>query len=124
VAERFKLIVHHEAREMPVYALTVAKDGPKLRQLTVEDCVIRRSGDVTCSGSNEKPWCGEGRIGVGFDRNGRADLRAMTLDVFCERLGLQLDRPVINKTGIAGMVAFHLEWVQEADMSTFVRLTG
>jgi uncharacterized protein (TIGR03435 family) len=124
LAERFKLAVHREAREMPVYALTVAKDGPKLRQLADADCAVRPSDDVTRSGTKDKPWCGEGLVGIGSDRKGTADLRAMTLDLFCERLGLLLDRPVINETGISGMVAFHLEWVQEEGMSTFVRMTG
>jgi uncharacterized protein (TIGR03435 family) len=122
LAERFKLVVHREAREMPVYALTVAMGGPKLRQVAEGDCVVRPSGDVTRSATDNKPWCGEGAVGVGFDRKGTADVRAMTLDVFCERLGLHLDRPVINKTGITGMVAFHLEWLQEEGMSAFVRL--
>jgi uncharacterized protein (TIGR03435 family) len=31
LAERFKLLVRHETREVPVYALTIAKGGAKLR---------------------------------------------------------------------------------------------
>jgi uncharacterized protein (TIGR03435 family) len=30
--ERFRLAVHHESREMPVYELVVAKGGPKLKE--------------------------------------------------------------------------------------------
>jgi uncharacterized protein (TIGR03435 family) len=30
--ERFKLAVHHETRPLPVYALGVAKGGPKLKE--------------------------------------------------------------------------------------------
>jgi uncharacterized protein (TIGR03435 family) len=107
LAERSKLVVHREAREMAVYALTVAKGGPKLRQVAVGDCEIRASDDVIRSGTNDKPSCGEGRVGIGPDRKGPADLRAMALDLFSERLGLLLDRPVVNKTGITDMVAFH-----------------
>jgi uncharacterized protein (TIGR03435 family) len=32
LAERFHLAVHHDSREMRIYDLTVAKDGPKIRQ--------------------------------------------------------------------------------------------
>src|SRR5262249_48471044 len=76
LAERFKLVVHREARDMPVYALTVAKGGPKLRQVAEGDCVVRPSGDMTRSGTDNKPWCGEGGLIVGFDRKGTADVRA------------------------------------------------
>ena len=37
LAERFKLAVHHEEKELPVYVLTVAKDGPKFHESTEED---------------------------------------------------------------------------------------
>jgi len=32
LADRFKLVVHHEARELPLYNLIVAKGGPKLKE--------------------------------------------------------------------------------------------
>jgi uncharacterized protein (TIGR03435 family) len=34
LADRFKLVVHHDKRELAVYALTVAKNGPKLTKST------------------------------------------------------------------------------------------
>jgi len=35
--ERFRLKYHHETRELPSYALGIAKDGPKLKVSTVHD---------------------------------------------------------------------------------------
>ena len=32
LADRFKLAVHHEAKEVPVYALSVGKGGPKIHE--------------------------------------------------------------------------------------------
>jgi uncharacterized protein (TIGR03435 family) len=32
LAERFKLAIHREARELPKYSLTVAKNGPKMKE--------------------------------------------------------------------------------------------
>jgi hypothetical protein len=37
LSQRFKLVMHRETREMPVYALTVAKGVPKLLELTEGD---------------------------------------------------------------------------------------
>jgi uncharacterized protein (TIGR03435 family) len=36
LAERFKLVVRHESKEMPVYALTVGKKGSKLSEANKE----------------------------------------------------------------------------------------
>ena len=37
LAERFKLTLHHETKELPMYTLVVAKGGPKLKEAVEED---------------------------------------------------------------------------------------
>ena len=114
LADRFKLALHREMREIPVYALTVAKGGPKFTLLKEGDCDPRDIDFARLTAAPARldlPRCGEGRIGIGFDEKGTADVRAMDLDDFAQRLGLLLDRSVINQTGITNMVAFHLDFV-------------
>jgi hypothetical protein len=45
-AERFKLVFHREAREMPVYALVVLKNGPKLQAATGDGATQIGDGDA------------------------------------------------------------------------------
>ena len=37
LAERFKLTLHHETKELPMYALVVGKGGPKLKESVDDD---------------------------------------------------------------------------------------
>src|SRR5580704_6885953 len=53
LADRFKLVVHHETRELPVYVLTVAKGGTKLKDSAPDDpasTTPRRRGMMMSNG--------------------------------------------------------------------------
>ncbi len=43
--DRFKLKIHRETREIPVYALTVAKGGLKIQPLKEGDCIVMDYAD-------------------------------------------------------------------------------
>jgi uncharacterized protein (TIGR03435 family) len=106
--DRFQLKIHRETREIPVYALTVAKGGPKLQVAQPGKC-IPRDPDHPVPPS-QLPQ-GLMRCGV-FAPSPAKDgvyMYSTTLDYFCGQLSVLLDRDVIDKTGIAGVFDIHVE---------------
>jgi len=93
LADRFKLAVHWETRELPVYALVVAKNGPKLQ-------VSTKPGSGTSSST------------------GQLTAEGMTLaeiaQALTQELATELGRVVIDKTGIAGRYDVTLKWTPDA----------
>ena len=89
LAERFKLASHREARELPVYTLTVGADGIKMKQ---------SEGD---SESNFKPVKGMGKLSLAVDHTSMAQ--------FADVLAQPMQRPVIDKTGLTGRYEFTLD---------------
>jgi uncharacterized protein (TIGR03435 family) len=92
--QRFNLEVHRETRELPEYALEVAKKGPKLIQ------------DDASNGSNNartgiQRSCGQ-MIGTNTTM---ANLSLM--------LARQLDRPVLDRTGLTGKYNFQFVWTPD-----------
>jgi uncharacterized protein (TIGR03435 family) len=111
--DRFKLKVHRETRTVPVYTLTVAKGGPRLQP--ADQSCIPPSTYPSPPLAPGKRYC----LDVVGGRNGpnttlKAD--ASTLDYVCKLLGLMLDRPVIDKTGLPGKYRVYLEFA--VDQST------
>jgi uncharacterized protein (TIGR03435 family) len=95
LADRFQLTFHHEQREMNVYALTVAKGGPKLKAADPDE------------GHNS-----------GCDRLGVCKFRAEPTVQFARWLQLVMDKPVVDKTSIAGEFDFTLTWTPDESQFT------
>jgi uncharacterized protein (TIGR03435 family) len=88
LADRFKLKLHREAREMPIYALLVGKSG---RRLPVA-----------------KTRCGEdGCIDVA---PGAFIARYATISSTAATLSNMVDRPVLDETGLDGRYDFRLKF--------------
>jgi uncharacterized protein (TIGR03435 family) len=110
LVDRFKLIAHHETKELPTYALVLARTdgrlGPRLRR-----------SDVDCSDPrNAPPPAADGTPSCGF-RNfpGKATGRVTMSDLAQRMLSNALDdrRPVEDRTGLAGTFEFDLEWTPD-----------
>jgi uncharacterized protein (TIGR03435 family) len=92
LADRFRLKLHRESKEVPIYALVAAKNGPKL---------------------NESAPGIQGSIGMS---NGHLSGKGVPLSALVDRLSgsvFQLGRPVVDRTGISGLYDFTLDWASD-----------
>jgi bla regulator protein blaR1 len=96
LADRFKLKVHFETREMPVYALVVAKTGVKLNPA-----------------KNEEP----SRLStLGNEQGNEMTAIGITLEQFVLSpllTGSAGARPVVDQTGLKGAFDFTLKWTPD-----------
>ena len=89
LADQFKLRLHPQTENLPIYELTVAAGGPKLQESK----------------------------GMGMMRMGRGELTSQgtPLALLVEQLSLRLGRTVVDKTGLSGDYAFTLHWTPDAN---------
>jgi uncharacterized protein (TIGR03435 family) len=99
LADRFKLAVHWETRELSVYALTVAKKGPKL-QPTKETT----EGSGTSSHNS----------GSGSELSAKGVTLPELAQALTQELSRELGRDVIDQTEIKGRYNLTLKWTQDA----------
>jgi uncharacterized protein (TIGR03435 family) len=99
LADRFKLKLRHERKELPAYALVVAKGGPKLRAAEPDTDFKGIKGP-------------EGRVQRGKSVFGMGDLtiRDEPLSMLARMLSQQLGRPVLDRTGLEGKYDCTLKW--------------
>lgn len=91
LADRFRLKIHKESRELPVYVLTVAKGGPKFR--TVSDAKLP-PGRIRLSSSSIVA----SRISLGL---------------LVQTLSQMLGRTTLDRTGPKGVYDVELKWTPD-----------
>ncbi len=99
LADRFQLALHRETKQLPIYALVAGKTGAKLLP-------------------------GDGSTQGGTTRMGQMIVKNMSMAGLASILTFDLDRPVIDQTGLKGEYAFTLEWtpgVREPEGGTAAR---
>jgi bla regulator protein BlaR1 len=93
LADRFKLTFHFEAKEMPVYSLVIAKNGPKIKE-------VKDDGNGTQ---------------IDGDPQHALNARNISMAQFAGTLSrLQdLDRPVMDRTGLRGVFNITVDFVAD-----------
>jgi uncharacterized protein (TIGR03435 family) len=99
LADRFKLLIHRVTKEIPTYTLTVAKGGSKLQHPENVPCTARGDNNIVPLKSGQKPYCS-------------LEMVSMAISDFTALIRMSLDRPVIDKTGLAGTYEFRLLYSQ------------
>lgn len=111
LADRFKLVVHWENKQVPVFSLVLAKPGKIGPQLTAHSasCVRTDPNDLPCGAAGYK-GAGNGEY--------QAAGQGATMQQLATGLrflpGTGLDRPLVDGTGLPGTFDFKVVWVPEA----------
>jgi bla regulator protein blaR1 len=113
---RFELAIHHETRQLPTYALVIARKdgmvGPSLVKSKQGGCVERIPGNPPPPRPDPaKPatrWCG-----LLMMRPRKLSGAAVPIVVLAEQVSLRLGRTVIDMTGLKGNYDIDLEWTSD-----------
>jgi uncharacterized protein (TIGR03435 family) len=94
LANRFKLNLHRDTRDLKAYVLEVDKNGPKMQKAEGGD------SDTNTSTTN----------------TGRVKINAKNTDMnlFAQVLARKMDLPVVNQTGLTGVFNFKLQWTLDS----------
>jgi uncharacterized protein (TIGR03435 family) len=105
LAERFRLKVHSETKQVPVYDLVVTKGGSKLTDAAVD------SNENLLKGKDGKPlhgfltWSTGKVVAQGYSAKNLADFLSQPI--------CALGRPVMDRTGLTGTYNFTLDWTPQ-----------
>jgi uncharacterized protein (TIGR03435 family) len=95
LADRFALKAHRETRDLPIYELTVAKGGSKMKQTAPDS-----SGGSAAYGS------------------GKVTAHQISIESVAANLSFAVGRVIVNKTGLEGGYDFTLDYAPDgADAS-------
>jgi uncharacterized protein (TIGR03435 family) len=116
--ERFQLKFRRVTEEVPVYSLTVASGGSKLKPAKAGDCIPHEPGTpVLMPGTlaaGQIPSCVQ--HGGWEGPNWTIDAASQGIGALVALLaGMASDRPVIDNTGIKGLFTFHLSFAHDAN---------
>ena len=118
LAERFQLVIKRGTREMPVYALVVARNGPKFKEAdeTAPNLIdVGRQG--AADGVRPRPPAMRIRRGLLVAQEAVMPMLAFQLSNF-------LGRTVLDKTGLTGKYDLKLEWAPDENQVAMFQAMG
>jgi uncharacterized protein (TIGR03435 family) len=145
LAERFKLTLHHQTKELPIYALAIGKGGPKMKLSDEEPPAASKEEAPTAPPPPPPPPPSPSAPSAGLPERPKMDadgfpvlppsMRKVTVNMMntktgrnrmlashesmahlADMLSNQLGRPVVDETGLKGFYDFTLEYAPGASM--------
>jgi len=120
LVERFNLTYHREKKTLSIYQLVVADKGPKLKETTPADGAQPQADQVTPSkvirtvpdtdGLRQLPPGMPGMAVWPTPRGVRVSARMMPIRQLVISLSGQVDRPLVDSTGLTGLYDFNLDF--------------
>ncbi len=132
--DRFKLRAHFENKEQPVYALIVARDGPKIVQaedvsaffdgakpVTANSPILtKQESDGVISMDRRTGMVTKTRTTTDFARK-RMEILSTPMSALAEYLTFLMDHPVLDKTNLRGSYKLTLEFPREVLTASYSR---
>ena len=98
LADYFKVTLHQESRDLPVYELLIAEGAPKLQKADKHGFMHMGVGELSSQGT--------------------------PVTLLTAQLSQRLGRTVVDKTGLDGDYAFNLHWTPDAEEQARIRAAG
>jgi bla regulator protein BlaR1 len=114
--DRFKLKTHRESELTPMYALTVAKGGLKIKPLKDGECT--QYDPANPPAPDDPPTCGGLRMARGSNGGRLLDFGGTTMASVAEMLSRNTDRSVLDRTGLTDLYKLKLEFMEDLRGST------
>jgi uncharacterized protein (TIGR03435 family) len=120
LADRFQVKLHNEKKELPIYALVLAKGPPKLKELP-PDPNEDKANDEPVGMANVATIVAIGNgVSVNYARgasfsvgNNQIEVTKLPLWVFCRNLERYSDRQIVDMTGLTGSYSFTVDVTPE-----------
>lgn len=111
LADRFKLKLHRETKEIPIYALVVGKGGPKI-QLSADQ------GSPDVNGPSPAGATGPNRGAFRFGPGSMIG-NAVPISLLARFLSQRLNHMVIDRTDLVGRFNIQLQWTPTVGENPF-----
>jgi len=108
LADRFKLTIHRDTKELPGYTLTIGKNGSKLAEAKPIDAAAASTPAAGRGG------LGRGGLSVNAGAGGvTVTANASPMTSLVRTISNFLSAPVIDKTGLTGNYDFAMTWMPD-----------